>query len=188
MAPPDELTRRIAERVRKMRLERGFSLDMLAQRTGVSKGMLSQIERAASNPSVNVLWKVAAGLAVPFSKLLEDASPQIELVPAAERTRLGNQEGYGVEMLLSARTQHPIDVYEIVIEPACFHASDGHPPGTMETLVQLVGTLTLSLTEDNLTLRTGDAVRFSADVSHGYRNDGDQVSRTLCIITYSALD
>ena len=65
-----ELTRRLADNIRTLRKARGYSLDDMARRSGVSRASLSQVETAKTNPTIAILWKIAAGLEVPFSTLL----------------------------------------------------------------------------------------------------------------------
>ncbi|HEY8375801.1 MAG TPA: helix-turn-helix transcriptional regulator, partial [Nannocystis sp.] len=65
-----ELTRRLADNIRSLRKARGYSLDDMARRSGVSRASLSQVETAKTNPTIAILWKIAAGLEVPFSALL----------------------------------------------------------------------------------------------------------------------
>src|SRR6478735_12560603 len=66
-----EMARRVAEVLKKLRADRRLSLDDLAARSGVSRAALSQIEGARTNPTLAVLWKIAAGLEIPFQDLIE---------------------------------------------------------------------------------------------------------------------
>ena len=70
----------IGDNIRKIRRERGFSLEQMAERTGVSKAMIGQIERGDSNPTVAILWKIANGLKVSFSSLIEKPSNQVSII------------------------------------------------------------------------------------------------------------
>src|SRR5262245_27232372 len=82
-----ELTRRVAEHLRVLRRTRGYSLDDLAARSGVSRATLSQIETAKTNPTISVLWKISSGLGVPFSALLGD-----ERIERVRVLRRGDQQ------------------------------------------------------------------------------------------------
>src|SRR6476469_303745 len=68
--PPGDLTPVVGENLRRLRTQRGLSLEKLAQQSGVSRAMLGQIELGQSAPTINVLWKVASGLGVTFSALI----------------------------------------------------------------------------------------------------------------------
>ena len=82
-----DINGRIAERLRALRRERGWSLDAAARETGVSKAMLGQIERGESSPTVATLWKIAAGFHTSFSGLLEilASEPRVRVVEQQER-------------------------------------------------------------------------------------------------------
>src|SRR5688572_7384995 len=75
-----DLARRVASNLRDRRKLRGMSLDELATASGVSRAALSQIETLKSNPSLSVLWKIAVGLQIPFSELLGESGPAVNLL------------------------------------------------------------------------------------------------------------
>src|SRR5499427_8280844 len=75
-----ELTARVAENLREQRRRRDMSLDQLAQRTGVSRAGLSQIETRKTNPSIGVLWKIASGLGIPFAELIGEGQPALAVL------------------------------------------------------------------------------------------------------------
>ena len=66
-----ETSQIIAENIKRIRTEQGLSLGQLAELSGVSKVILSQIEKGNSNPTVNTMWKIANGLQVPGTQLFE---------------------------------------------------------------------------------------------------------------------
>src|SRR5688572_9349151 len=75
-----DMARRVADNLRERRKDRGMSLDQLAVASGVSRAALSQIETGKGNPSLSVLWKIAVGLQIPFSELLGEAGPSVNLL------------------------------------------------------------------------------------------------------------
>src|SRR4051812_33015705 len=78
-----DMARRVAINLKERRKDRGLSLDQLALASGVSRAALSQIETCKSNPSLSVLWKIAVGLQIPFSELLGEAGPTVNLLRRA---------------------------------------------------------------------------------------------------------
>ena len=73
----NQIDRNIAVNLRRIRKAKNMSLDMLADRTGVSKSMLGQIERGESNPTVSTIGKIVEGLKVPFEQLLYEKEEAI---------------------------------------------------------------------------------------------------------------
>src|SRR3982750_3523654 len=88
-----DLARRVAENLRERRKTRGLSLDELAAASGVSRAALSQIETQKSHPSLSVLWKIAVGLQIPFSELLGEAGPTVNLLRRADAQVLRSADG-----------------------------------------------------------------------------------------------
>ena len=83
MTDLDQLTQSLARNLKRWRTERGFTLDALAARAGVSRGMIIQIEQARTNPSVGTTVKIADALGVSITTLLDyEQGPQVRLVPA----------------------------------------------------------------------------------------------------------
>ena len=81
----DEINKIVAENLREIRRLRKLSLEGLAELTGVSKSMLGQIEREESNPTLQTLWKIAAGLRVSLTSLIVAMEPQAQLIKKAEQ-------------------------------------------------------------------------------------------------------
>lgn len=84
----EHITEVVKENLKLIRHTKGFSLDKLASRCGVSRAMLSQIEQGKSVPTISVLWKIANGLNVPFSELLKEKGTEGVIVMKAENTKV----------------------------------------------------------------------------------------------------
>ena len=158
--------------LRRLRAKRGLSLQQLAQRSGVSRAMLGQIEIGRSAPTINLLWKVARALDVTFSALItrtDQVSPRV--LTAADAKLLTNQAG-----TFTSRALFPFDeprrneFYELRLKAGGLEEAHPHPPGTLENLVVTVGALEVIVGEDTYRLKTGDAILFTADVPHTYKN------------------
>src|SRR5438067_6275688 len=92
--PETDLTASVGKNLRRLRTDRGLSLEQLAKLSGVSRSMLGQIELGQSAPTINVLWKIAQALDEPFSALLADARPPgPRVVRAADMQQLASRDG-----------------------------------------------------------------------------------------------
>ena len=91
-----ELNEIIAENLKRLRTERGLSLGRLAELSGVSKVMLSQVEKGESSPTINTLWKIATGLQVPYTQLIDIQATKPFFVPKAESALVDDGKGYRV--------------------------------------------------------------------------------------------
>ena len=169
-----DINGRIAERLRALRRERGWSLDAAARETGVSKAMLGQIERGESSPTVATLWKIAAGFHTSFSSLLEEA-------PADGGVLLRSSEGAGWpsdDGGIQVRALFPFDpalgIEFLVVElpPGACHQSVPHDRGVTEHVIPLNGSLDVCVDGHWQSVASGEGLRFAADRPHAYRNSG----------------
>jgi len=155
-----ELTRRLADNIRAIRKARGYSLDDMARRSGVSRASLSQVETAKTNPTIAILWKIAAGLEVPFSALLgADKTERVSVLRRPDQRVLRSADG------------------QVESRPLT-------PAGTSESVTVLVGQLRLRVAEEVHDLAAGDTASFAADVAHSYENPGRTHTLLHNVIVY----
>lgn len=181
-----ELTRRVADNLRRLRKQRELSLDDLAARSGVSRASLSQIETCKTNPTIAILWKIAAGLGVPFAALLGEASVErVRLLRRGDAQVLRSADGrLESRPLMPAGASPQVESYELRLAARGIAPSEAHAKGTCECLIVLTGTLRLHVADQVYDLTAGDSVYFEADVPHAYENTGRTESRYHNIIMY----
>jgi transcriptional regulator with XRE-family HTH domain len=180
-----EVAQRVAENLRELRRKRDLSLDELAQRTGVSRAGLSQIETRKTNPTLGVLWKIAAGLGVPFAELLGEAQPQICLLRRKDVPVLRSADRlFESRPLMPSSAGNQVEVYELRLAARARHASDSHGPGTRELVAVISGSLRLTAGDRAETLEAGDSMLFNSNVPHAYENPGDTEARYHDLIMY----
>lgn len=174
------------ERIRALREAMGFSLRDLAERSGVSAPMLSQVERGETSPTLAVAAKIAAGLELTLSQLLRlDEGQHASISRAGERRRY-ERGGHRFEELTPPLPGQRADVSLHTLESGS--ATGGredppmHEPGSRETVVVLTGRLTLIVDGTRHQLRTGDSVTFDADLPHHFENEGERPNRFLAVI------
>jgi transcriptional regulator with XRE-family HTH domain len=176
----------VATRIRALREAMGLSLRDLAERSGVSAPMLSQVERGETSPTLAVAAKIATGLELTLSQLLRlDEGQNIAVSRAGERRRF-ERGGHRFEELTPPLPGQRADVSVHTLEPG---ASTGgredppmHEPGSRETAVVLNGELALFVEGARHDLASGDSVTFDADLPHHFENDGEEPTRFLAVI------
>lgn len=165
----------LGERIRLERLRRKLSLEMLAARAGVSRSMLSEVERGGKVPSVLVLDRIATGLGTSMARLLGEERSSAVIVlrreqqdvavdPAGWERRILSPVLPGVEFEFMRTTINP-GVDAGVFSP--------HAPGSLEWTAVEHGTLRLSINGTPYTLHIGDSIYYNADCWHGFANPGD---------------
>ncbi len=174
MSDLDLLTQSLARNVRRWRAERGFTLDALAARAGVSRGMLIQIEQARTNPSIGTVVKIADALGVSITTLLDyEQGPKVRIVPAEQAVRLWHTDAGSYNRLLAgAEAPGPLEMWDWRLMPGEGSASDPHPAGTVELIHVTAGELTLTVDGLEHRVPAGASASFEANVPHTYGNQG----------------
>lgn len=186
-AEASDLTPFVGANLKRFRNERGLSLEKLARASGVSRAMLGQIELGQSTPTINVLWKIARALGVPFSALIsQESAPGTMVLPAAKAKVLRSHDGsFSSRALFPMDRPRTVEFYELRLAPLAVEHADPHPPGTTENLVVTAGSVEITVGSDRRLLASGDAILFEADVPHDYRNPGGAEAVMYLVMTYA---
>jgi transcriptional regulator with XRE-family HTH domain len=178
--------RRIGQSLKRLRKDRGLSLDQLAALSGVSRAALSHIEGAHANPTLSLLWKVAVGLGVPFQLLLGAGKNSVaQVLRDGESPPLRSADGRMESRLLSpAGAGQGQDIYQLRFLPKGFHKSEPHAEGTTEILIVLSGAMRISVGDEAHDLAVGDSIFFHADVPHCYESRSSREARCIDVISY----
>lgn len=170
----DEVTIRLASRLKDARKERSLSLEALSKLSGVSRSMLSAIERGESSPTVAILWNLTQALNIDFSGLLDgnprDASPIREVIRKDQTPIILSQgEGCKIRILSAPETVGDVEVYDLEFGPNGLLDSDPHRSGCVENLTVFEGEILVTSDGIEETVRSGDTVRYVADRPHSIR-------------------
>jgi len=185
MASRAEITMRLAGRLKKERAAKDLSLEALAKLSGVSRSMLSQIERGESSPTVASLWNLTRALNVDFSSLLDqDMEPDhqiIEHMRDSQTPIFDNKEaGCHIRILSPTDEVGGTEVYDITFEKSAHLESAPHKKGCVEHLTVLAGSLEVSSGGERAQVSTGDTLRYAADVDHSIKAEDE--ARALLIV------
>lgn len=188
MTDLDQLSQSLARNLKRWRQERGFTLDALAARAGVSRGMLIQIEQARTNPSVGTVVKIADALGASITTLLDfDQEPQVRLVPQEQAVRLWSTEaGSHSTLLAGAEVPGPLELWSWRLMPGEGSDSDPHPQGAAELVHVSRGALTLTVEGADYTVPAGTSAAFESHVPHGYRNEGAEPVEMVMAVSVPA--
>lgn len=179
--PPPDLGRL----VKAARKSRGLTLAALAERSGVSRSMLSAIERGTVNPTFSVVWTLTQSLGIDFNTLDRSASVDdpIEYQPRYSTPVRRSADGKcRLYMLGPSHTVLPIEWHDVHFEPGGLLDSAAHAPGTFEHLTCLAGVLSVTIGDVTVRADSGDTLRYRADQPYTIRNEQDQTSRALLLI------
>jgi transcriptional regulator with XRE-family HTH domain len=178
----------LGARVRALREGSSLSLRELAQRSGVSAPMLSQVERGETSPTLTVATRIAAGLELRLSQLLRlDEDGTVTIARARERRRGGNaRRGHRFEVLTADRPGQRAELSRHTLAPG---GSTGgpddppmHEPGSRETALVEHGALVLECDGQRHELVEGDCVTFDADLPHHFENPHRDAAVFLAVV------
>jgi transcriptional regulator with XRE-family HTH domain len=176
----------VGARVKSLREAMDLSLRDLADRSGVSAPMLSQVERGDTSPTLAVAQKIASGLDLTLSQLLRlDESGHVVVVKRGDR-RTRRKRGHAVAELTPPLPGQRADVSEHTLAPgAATGAADDppmHEPGSRETTVVLEGAVELFIDGQRHELAEGDSVTFDADLPHHFENNSEADARLIAVV------
>ncbi|MGG1633765.1 helix-turn-helix domain-containing protein [Paenibacillus sp. NRS-1760] len=175
----------LANNLKHLRELQKLSLDKVAEMTGVSKTMLGQIERGESNPTIGTVWKIANGLKVSFTSLINEPQSDTVIVRKNEIQTLTEDNGrFLLYPFFPFEEGRRFEMYSVDMEIGAYLSSESHREGTQEFLTVFEGELTVRVNNEEYTVKTGDSIRFTADTPHVYHNSGDCIVRISMVIYY----
>lgn len=191
-ADPDKTThdkqfaRVIGANLRRLRSQNNLSLEKLARAAGVSRAMLGQIELGQSVPTITVLARIADAFELPIAAFVgERNEPSVTLLPASDSKLLRSADGlFESRALFPFAGNRRVEFYELRLAPGCSESSEPHAAGTSENLVVAKGEVEISIGAEQHRLSAGDAIFFSADAPHCYRNQGAIEATAYLVMTY----
>ena len=183
----DPASQMLCERVTDLRQRNNFTLDQLAAASGVSRSMLSQIERGQANPTLAVTFRIAQAFGMSIGELVDDpaASSTIEVVQGNDPNNEFRADGeVRIRTLSPLHMEKSVEFYELVITPGAALNSSPHFDGTRELLTIAAGIAQLRAGETTRELHTGDSAHYRADVTHSIINTGTEPLQAYLVVTY----
>ena len=177
----------VGPRVKALREAMDLSLRDLAERSGVSAPMLSQVERGETSPTLQTAARIAAGLELRLSQLLRlDEETTVSIVRRGEGRR-GGAGGHAYEVLTPPLPGLRAEVTRHTLAPGAVTGGPGdpprHEPGARETAFVEDGALALHVDGARHELGAGDCVTFDADLPHHFANHSEEEAVLLAIVS-----
>jgi len=175
----------VADNLKRLRNERNLSLGQLSELSDMSKVMLSQIEKGETNPTINTIWKIAAGLNVPYTSLLEQQHQDAYVIKRSDIVSQQADKGHYRLYCYYSNTPHRnFELFQMELDEGCRYTSVGHPEKSQEYLMVLDGQLTLDVNNETFILHADDTITFTASAKHVYLNSGKGILKAAIINFY----
>ena len=181
------LNRVLCNRVTELRKSHKFTLDQLATLSGVSRSMLSQIERGQANPTLAITFRIANAFGLSIGELVEStaSNPNIEVVHGSDPNNIFRADDEcRIRTLSPLHMEKNVEFYELCIEPKASLTSTAHFEGTQELLTVTSGTAEIVSGETVCKLSAGDSANYRADLRHSVRNCGQGKLSCYLVVTY----
>jgi XRE family transcriptional regulator, regulator of sulfur utilization len=176
--------------IQRERKARHLTLERLAALSGVSRSMLSQIERGEANPTFAVLWGLTQALKIDFADLVaggvahRQANP-VEIVTLSLTPEIKSPDGqWRLRILSPPAMAGRVEWYELELAPGGSLQSSPHAAGTFEHLTAQTPGLLVQTALGRQTLEPGETARYRADVEHEIANIGTAEARALMVVVY----
>jgi transcriptional regulator with XRE-family HTH domain len=185
--PAEAISRHLGSRVKQLRKDRGWSLDALAGASGVSRSMLSQIEREQANPTLAVTLRIARAFGMSLGELLKlpGAGAAVTVIRAEDRAyHYRSDRNCRLRTLSPLNLEKDVEFYELRLQPAGALRSAPHFEGTREFLTVHQGEVRVESADDVEALKAGDSASYRADVPHAIVNTGVGEAVLFLVVIY----
>lgn len=177
----------IGPRLQAYRKELGLTLAELASLSGVSRSMLSEIERSSTNPTYGTLWHLTRSLKIDLNSLISGASQEstdrIDLQPENLMPTIRSADGSCTLQILSpASMVSLVEWYLLAFEPHGTLASEPHATGTIEHLHCTEGRIVVRSAGSETAVRAGETARYAADVPHSLTSAGPEGAKAFLVV------
>ncbi|MAZ87989.1 MAG: DNA-binding protein [Cellvibrionaceae bacterium] len=182
----DPASQVLCHRVTELRKQNKLTLDQLAAASGVSRSMLSQIERGQANPTLAVTFRIAQAFGISIGELVDQpwASSTIEVVHGDDPNNLFRADDEcQIRTLSPLHMEKNIEFYELTLAPGASLSSAPHYEGTKELLTVSQGQASIVSGESNSQLQTGDTAHYRADLTHVIKNVGRDTLMCYLVVT-----
>ncbi|NYB74962.1 helix-turn-helix transcriptional regulator [Sedimentibacter hydroxybenzoicus DSM 7310] len=180
-----ELGKIIAFNLKELRTERNLTLGQLSKISGISKAMLSDIEKGNSNPTINTIWKIANGLNVPYTKLMDGIEKEATVIRKTDSVmQTGETEHYRVYCYFTNTPVRNFELFYVELDAQSSNASIGHSEKSQEYIYIIQGELVLHTEAGDYTLNVGDSLVFDSSIGHTYINKQDTLLIFMVINYY----
>ncbi len=185
--PAEAISRHLGTRVKQLRAERGWSLEALAGSSGVSKSMLSEIEREQANPTLAVTLRIAQAFDMTISDLIgaPGLTSNIRVIRHSDRAYHYRSDAHcRIRTLSPLNLEKDVEFYEVTLQPEGALRSQPHFEGTREFLTVVKGQVRIESHGDSDILHHGDSSTYRADAPHAIVNTGRGEAIVFLVVIY----
>ncbi len=179
----------VGENIQRLRKQQKLTLEVLSEKSGVSKAMLSQIESAKVNPTVATIWKIARGLGVEIHALLKGSGESMRRFEVNRKESITildtDEEGVHVKVLSPISMAEDLEMYSLTLKSKGVLRSAPHYPRTEEFLTVLEGKVRVTAGANKADLGEGDFIMYHCDIEHAIENLGGREAKLFLVVRFN---
>ena len=178
------VTANLGKTIQRLRNAYQLSLSDLSEQSGVAKSIISQIEKNETNPTVGTVWRLSNALGVSLEDVFRGSGEPalVEQLGPSGTPVLQSEDGlFELTILGWIETVDTVQWYDVRAQPGGTLESEAHPPGSIENLSVLEGTLDVEVGADRWSVSAGDTLRYRADRPHQITNRGSAPARAMMV-------
>lgn len=180
-----ELGKIIAINLKRLRNDRNLTLGQLSKISGISKAMLSDIEKGGGNPTINTIWKIANGLNVPYTKLLDQVENEATVIRKSEPVMQTDEtEHYRAYCYFRSTPVRNFELFYVELDAQSSNASIGHSKKAEEYIYVIQGELVIHTESSDYALNEGDSLMFDSSIGHTYINRQNRLATFIVVNFY----
>ncbi|WP_055071625.1 helix-turn-helix domain-containing protein [Clostridium massiliamazoniense] len=173
--------------IRKVRHEKGLSLEELSNEINVSRLTLSKIEKGEANPTINIMWKICEALSIPFAQLF-DVNEDIKLSRANDSVGIeSDDKSFRIELIFREDSSTTTEFYRTYLSKGGVMFTEEHNRGTVEIATVMKGEISINIGDEEFILKEYDSLKFKADRKHSYKNLNDDESVIHMSVIYKMI-
>lgn len=185
--PPESVGRHLGTRLRQLRSERGWSLEAMAGASGVSRSMLSEIEREQANPTLAVTLRIAQAFEMSLGDLIGSPGAAATVTVIRKNDRAFHYRSDGncrLRTLSPLHLEKDVEFYEVALGKGGALRSAAHFAGTREFITVVKGQLKVESASESEVLHAGDSATYRADVPHALISTGRAETLVFLVVIY----
>lgn len=179
-----DINTKIGENLKKIRKTRNLTMDQLSSESGVSKSMISEIERGIRNPSITTIWKIANTLKTPLNYFLKEDHSSTAIIYKMNESQSIKGDKYTFNPLMNFDEDKKFEIYFNEYLPGSKTEPSFHYEGVEEYVLVTTGSLEVYMEDGQYTVNEGEVIHFLADHPHHYRNNKEETCKAFVLMFY----
>ncbi len=179
-----DISKVVGNNLKNFRVETKMSLDAVSELTGISKSMLSEMEKGSKSPTITLLWKLCEGLNITIEELLRIPTPAVSCQRAEGMEHYSLGEGVDYRILFPFTPEDKLEFYQQRLAPHTSKKDSRHSASVTEFVIVTKGEYHIKINDEVFQLSQGDTIQFVGNCEHAYHNESDEDAEAIIVMAH----